>query len=226
MDATAERTERDIRKNILDNFYWDGRLNAKNIEVEVYGNRIVLLGSVPTAANRCHAEEDARSVAGVAGVDNRLEVKFTDDVIVPSDLELEQNIRNIIRWNSGIDTSKMKIAVNAGFATLEGTVCSYYQKFRAEELAADVIGVTRVDNRLVVVPSLRRPDEDIAERIITKLKQDLGMDADSLTVMVSNGVITLTGHVRDVIALSGVLNIVRNTHGIVDIQNYLTLRRP
>ena len=243
MVQTALPITEQVRKNVFDRFYWDARLlDFANIDVEVEpfsaekgtsrgrgmpdaGVKVTLKGSVRTAQSRGYAEDDVRSVPGVKSVDNRLAVKPSDNLVIPSDRDLELNVKNIIRWNSGIDSSRISVSVSGGFITLEGTVCSYYQKFRAQELAADVIGVTRIDNRLTVVPRDSRADEEIARNIIGTLKDVLGLDAGSLTVMVDKGTVTLTGTVPDEIAYAGAENAVRRTRWVVDLHNLMSIEK-
>jgi osmotically-inducible protein OsmY len=225
MVKTALQPVDEIRKNVYDQMYWDSRVDYSNINVEVSVSdvKVTLTGSVPNQAARRHAEAAALSAPGVRKVDNQLHIKYNDNIPVPSDLDVERKVRDIIRWNSGIDASRIGVAVNAGYVTLEGTVCTYYQKYRAEELAADVIGVMKIDNRVTVVPTESYYDEEIAKNIIGNLKNLLGADAGSLTVMAREGIVTLTGFVPDRLAFMAAENIVRHTRGVVDIHNHLVI---
>jgi osmotically-inducible protein OsmY len=223
---TTQRAQRDIKKNILDTFYWDSRVNANNIDVEIYGGKATLIGSVPTKEERGYAEEDALKVAGVQFVENNLTVRFTDDVHIPSDLEVESNIRDIIKWYSDIDLPRITITVNAGFALLAGSVTCHYQKFRAQELTEDVIGVFKVDNRLTVVPTGSPADTKTAEKIIGSLKDHLGSDTNSLTIMVRNGIVVLTGTVPDELAYKAVENIIENIPGAISLSNLMVINNP
>jgi osmotically-inducible protein OsmY len=224
MVKTALQPADQIRKTILDRFYWDSRVDDfSNVDIEVQNEKVTLVGSVPTHASRRFAEIDALSVPGVRTVNNQLHVKFNDNIKIPSDLEVESNIHSILKWNSSIDDSRMKVTVNAGYVILEGTVPSYYQKTRAQELAADVIGVAKLDNRLGVTPGCALADEEIATSAVDMIKKILGADADHLTVMVKKGIITLSGSVPDMIAYHAISNIARHHKGVVDVHNLLTV---
>jgi osmotically-inducible protein OsmY len=54
----------------------DPDLSAIKIDVDTKGGQVTLSGPAPTAAAKARAEEIAKSVKGVSGVDNRLEVKM------------------------------------------------------------------------------------------------------------------------------------------------------
>jgi osmotically-inducible protein OsmY len=217
---TALQPDDHIKKDVFDRLYWDARItDFSNIDVGVSGGKVILEGSVQTFQARRYAERDAMGVKGVKSVDNRLAIKYSGGLRVPSDLDVARNIENIIRWNSVIAPEKMRISVNGGFVTLEGIVHSYYQKFRAEELTSDVIGVTRIENRLAVVPLVSYWDEYIAERIVTSLSNRLGRDVSTLTVMVKEGAVTLTGTLPDRITGDAIENILRHMRGIVAYHN-------
>lgn len=225
MVQTALQPADQIRKNIFDRFYWDSRVDDyANIDVEIDSNgEVTLRGSVPGPASRHAAEQDAQLVPGVRMVHNQLRIKYNDNMKIPNDREVESNIRSILKWNSAIDDSKLQVTVNSGYTTLQGTVCSYYQKSRAQELAADVIGVMKIDNRIAVVPSSAHSDEEIANNLIEALKNIMGADADSLTVMVKEGIATLSGTVPDTISYYAVANISRHIRGIIDVHSLLSV---
>ena len=53
----------------------DPGLSAIKIDVDTQGGQVTLSGPAPDAASKARAEEIAKSVKGVNGVDNKLEVK-------------------------------------------------------------------------------------------------------------------------------------------------------
>jgi osmotically-inducible protein OsmY len=223
MEQSTTRSERDIRKDILDHLYWDSRFSAVNIDVEVLEGKVKLSGSVPTAEAVQFAEAVARAIPGVEAIENLLTVKMNDSIAIPSDVEVETNVRDSLRWHSDVDLSKVKVTVNAGFAILEGHVKSYYQKFRAHELASDVIGVMKVDNQLAIVTTGFEIDEEIAGKVVHALQERLGTDAGSLTAMVRNEIVTLTGTVPDEIAFAAAENAVRHIEGVADVHNLVVV---
>lgn len=213
-----------LKKNIFDRFYWDTRVESSNIDVEVSEGHVTLVGSVPTNTARRAAEADALSVPGVRSLKNQLKIKFSSHFKIPSDLEVESNIRDIIRWNSHIDSSKLTITVVRGYVTLEGIVSSYYQKHRIRDLTSDVIGVLEIDDRITVVPLSVPSDRELADNVIATLHNELGSDANSLTVMVRTGIVTLTGTMPDRLAFNAAENTIRHLRGVVDVHNHLAIR--
>ncbi len=66
------------------------------------------------------------------------------------DLELKQSVSNIIKWNSCIDETKIKVTVENGWVTLEGKADLEYKRTKAELLAKDIMGVTGVTNLITI----------------------------------------------------------------------------
>lgn len=85
-------------------------------------------------------------VAGAASASPALPQSAT---VKTSDLTLIEQIEARVHQDAALKKHDVKVTVDAGVATLTGTVENSDQKSRAAQLAR-VKGVTRVDNRLVV----------------------------------------------------------------------------
>ena len=84
----SSHADEEIRQVVIDEFYWDNRVEPADIRVDVHNLRVRLTGTVPTYAALGAAEQDARSVAGAENVENRLLVKQPAHALVPMDQEL------------------------------------------------------------------------------------------------------------------------------------------
>ncbi len=221
--VTGVQTDKETRLLVLDELYWDGRVDPANIQVEVHNGRVVLKGTVPTYAVLGAAEEDARAIAGVQNVENQLVVKQPAHELVPADQEIESNLMNTLRWHSQVDASDMSVAVEDGWVTLKGTVPAYWQKVKAQQVASALMGVNGVTNELAVVPLEKHEDRRIAEGIVAALERSAYVDADVVNVKVLNGVVTLTGNVPDHRAYDAAERAARYTPGVIDVINNLTI---
>jgi osmotically-inducible protein OsmY len=87
--------------------------------------------------------------------------------------------------------------VNGGIVTLSGTVASYPARTTAEKVALRVFGVNAVANDLTVhLPTaFERNDTDIAQAAVNALDWNTLLPKSSITPIVSNGWVTLTGKV-------------------------------
>jgi osmotically-inducible protein OsmY len=221
--AVQTRTDEEIKKAIVDELYWDDRIDAADVKTEVRDGRVFLSGTVPTYTARTAAEEDARAIAGGDAVDNDLSVKFPTHVEIPSDEELEANILSALRWYAEFDPSNIEAQADGGWITLRGTVRSYWQKIRAEDIVQPMTGVSGVTNELAVVPSGEFEDQRIAEEIESALERNVYIDPGQVEVKVDRGVVTLMGVVSDASGFRAARDAARYTRGVTDVDNRLAI---
>jgi osmotically-inducible protein OsmY len=221
--AVATRSAEEIRSDVMEQLAWDTRVDSSSIEVDVVDGTVILSGTVPTYPDRNQAQTDALQVPGVAGVDNRLIVSFPSAYVIPADAEISFNVTSSLSWSPSVDATRIHVAVDQGVVTLSGTVDSYWQKHRAEEITANTAGVTDVRNELTVAPTAPTVvDEDIRKEIVAALERNTNIDVSRVSVDVKDGVVTLTGAVPDYAAFRAVEDAARYTGGVLDVTNQLT----
>ncbi len=152
-----------LKKDIIDQLYWDSRVDASKVKVEIKEGEVFLEGSVPNYSAAEAAQEDTYSIPGVRIVNNNLTIAVPGLKESPTDEEIKSNIEDIFRSSSDLGSLIISIYVDRGVVTLSGTVEAFWQKLKAEELANGVLGVTDVINELMVVPT-----EDIKDIAIAK----------------------------------------------------------
>lgn len=115
-----------------------------------------------------------------------------------SNEDIKANVVDNLRWDSRVDATNVTVEVSDGTVTLKGNVPSFTALTAATNNAWNVVGVTDVDNQLIVeypsavtVPS----DADIKKNIESILAWDNDIDVTEIDVSVSNGVVTLEGNV-------------------------------
>lgn len=215
------RIQEDIKKDVVDELYWDSRVDASQVFVEVDAEGTVTLrGTVPTRTARFSAEADARMTPDVVTVEN--ELKVDRPKIVP-DQELMSNVTEMLGWASEVDSSQIAVTVRSGIVTLEGPVPSYWEKERAKELAANVTGVVEVIDELAVVPTESVRDQVVADYLIRALERQLHTDIDSVDVTVEEGEVTLSGTVPDWPSYRAAEETAGSTRGVLAVNNHLTI---
>jgi osmotically-inducible protein OsmY len=212
--------EQKLKIDILDALYWDNRINASNINVEVRDAEAKLSGTVSSYAARRIAEMNALTTPGIHSVKNYLTVKH-DISPVPSDFEIRSMIQKVYLWNTVIDQSKIQLEVDKGIVTLKGTVTTLWEKARAEDLVDDIIGVVGVINELAVVPSESYADELIAKQILNTLEKNVLIDVDSVNVKVEDGRVLLSGSVQSNFARERAGEIALVTGGVIFVENLI-----
>jgi osmotically-inducible protein OsmY len=142
-DANRDRA----RTQILSPEGLEGR-----ISLEVNEGIAVLEGEVPSLCHKRLVGVLAHRVPGCRDVVNRLGVVPEEE---DSDEQLERAVRLALSRNPGVEVRAVRIRVANAVVTLEGAVHSPHAADTAERDTRHVLGVRRVDNRLVVEPPVR-----------------------------------------------------------------------
>jgi len=216
--------DEEIKKNIVDLLYWDSRVDASNVKVEVEKGEVTLRGTVPTYTASEAALFDSWKPKGVVRVDNKIMVNSYDQKKPPSDSEIKNRIENMLSWNQSINNLDVTVSVASGTVFLDGYVDAYWKKLRAEQLASDVLGVLTVKNKLMIVPTKSVVDEAIAKDIKLAMQKTDGIDPSAIDIRVKDGKVTLSGNVKGARAYHAALECVVNTFGVVDMDNNLSIK--
>jgi osmotically-inducible protein OsmY len=124
-----------------------------NIDVEVDRNRVQLNGFVDSQAQIDRAGEIARSISGVASVQNNLQVsdggnRMTGEYI--DDKTLQARVKAALANDPVVHSMKVDVEVNRGEVSLGGFVDSAAARNTAVEITRRVEGVVKVYNNLTV----------------------------------------------------------------------------
>ncbi|WP_296809312.1 BON domain-containing protein [Thiocapsa sp.] len=145
---------------------WSKTTNSRTIHVDVGDERVLLTGVVRTWREKEVAHRTASRMAGVVGVDNRLDVdpdasRVDQGDPLPDksdpgvfDSWITTRITASLSFDRTIDHALIRVASRSGIATLKGQVPTSIQKREAGLIAADTAGVERVENELVVAPRM------------------------------------------------------------------------
>ncbi len=145
---------------------WSKTTDSRTIHVDVRDERVILTGVVGTPREKEMADRTASRMAGVVGVDNRLDVDPDASRGVQGDPSPDKSDPGIfdswtttrvtasLSFDSTIDDALIRVESRSGIATLRGQVPTSMQKREAGLIAADTAGVERVENALEVAPRM------------------------------------------------------------------------
>lgn len=213
--ATADEI---IKRLVVDELYWDERVDASKVKVVVRKGIVSLTGEVPTQADFYAAEADARMIDDVVSVENQIQVLHPR--LVP-DKELTTNVETVLIWSPEVDHSQITATARCGWITLTGSAPSCSQKHLAEELAESVTGVIGVTNELTVVSTSRVSDKIIAQEILKGIEHHRDLNPASIDVEVADGKVTLEGSVPHWLAYRTVEELALVTEGVLEVKNHL-----
>jgi len=210
-----------IKAAVEDALLYDPRVLSDDIDVTVNNGVVKLRGKVDYLGAKQLAAQDARNTVGVIRVENQLKVSRPAEELTSS--ELEQKIMDKYGRDPYLEEYALTVEVVAGVADIYGTVDSYFEKTRAENLASDVRGIYVVDNNLIVTkaydPYVYKPyvddyylydydwyayqpgvtstknDQEIKENIESEFFWSPFVDGGDITISVDDGKATLTGEV-------------------------------
>jgi osmotically-inducible protein OsmY len=212
-----------IKKDIVDQLYWDTSVDASDVIVEVRNGNVKLTGTVPSFAARRAAYTDATMIPGMNSVDNQLEVRHPKELPAITDEELKARAEQMLQWSAELDATDIHINVVNGMVTLEGSVDAYWKKTRTEDLLSMVAGIRDIANMLAVVPSHSPEDRLIAEDIISSLKRNVNINVSRISVEVNDGMVNLTDQVPNLVAYLSASDVAEYTAGVRDVINNLTI---
>jgi osmotically-inducible protein OsmY len=207
----------------VDHLYWDDRVDASNVTVEVKNGEVFLSGTVPTYFSLLSAFGDASEIKGVRAVNNLLEIKGSDSQTVPNDKKILAIVENRLFTNQDMDVSEIDVSVDKGNVTVTGTVDAYWKKVLVEEMIAQERGVVGVRNQLAVVPTEVYPDQDIAKAVVAALERSALVDPAKVTVKVQDGIVTMSGWASNWAARENAYRVAINTSGVVDVVNNVAI---
>jgi hyperosmotically inducible protein len=124
-----------------------------NIDVEVDRDRVQLNGFVDSRAQVDRAGEIARSISGVASVDNNLQVsdggkRMAGEYI--DDTTLQAQVKAALADDPAVQSLKVDVEVNRGEVSLGGFVDTAAERDAAVATVRRVDGVVTVFNNLTV----------------------------------------------------------------------------
>jgi osmotically-inducible protein OsmY len=125
----------------------DPQVVSGEIGVAVKEGIVTLSGLVPGYGEKDAAEEVAKRVPGVRAVANEIEVRM---FWKRTDPEIAREVVHTLDRSVERPSDAIKVTVEEGVVTLEGTVDSPSQRTLAESMVKDLKGVIGVNNLIKV----------------------------------------------------------------------------
>jgi osmotically-inducible protein OsmY len=143
-----------------------------------------------------------------------------------SDSEIEQDVKDELRWDPEIDATDIAVLVKKGVVTLTGFVKNYSDKYEAEAGAKRVAGVVGLANDIEVrLPSVdQRPDPEIAREAADAIRSQLPISSEHIKVIVKSGWVTLEGTVEWQYQRQTAETAVRRIRGVKGITNSIQVK--
>jgi osmotically-inducible protein OsmY len=134
------RADSDIKRDVEEELKWEPNVDATDIAVAVKNGVVTLTGFVRSYAHKLATERAAKSVTGVVGLANDLEVRLPG-VDERPDPEIACEVAAELKVWLPDSSQHIKPVVKNGWVTVEGEVEWNYQRDYAERAIRWIKGV-------------------------------------------------------------------------------------
>jgi osmotically-inducible protein OsmY len=140
-----------------------------------------------------------------------------------NDQLIEKQVKEELKFESGINHADIEVLVNNGLVTLTGYVSSHLEKVYAEHAASRVKGVSGVKDLLEIkVPqTFQRSDEQIKTAVERLIKWNCGIEDDRIHVTVKQGLVKLSGEVMWDYQKTRAKSLAEDVTGVVGVKNLI-----
>jgi osmotically-inducible protein OsmY len=145
LPSRYERTDAELAKAALNALRWNVFLPDENVKVKVEDGWITLEGKVEWKYQHDRAEQAVRTLKGVVGVVNLLEIEPRT-----SPQGIKEKIRKALERIVVEDAEHIQVTTEGGKVTLQGTVRTWMERDEAETAAWSAPGVSEVRNLIDV----------------------------------------------------------------------------
>ncbi len=148
---------------------------------------------------------------------------------VSTDVQIAAQVKTNLVDSDDVSANDVNVEVEKGVVQLSGFVATEDERIAAEKVAADIIGVKSVSNKLVVKATDRSMgtvmgDQMIETKVNAALMSDQGTDAGDIDVEVREGVVQLSGFVSSEVEKQRAGEIAKGVKGVKDVHNSLYLK--
>ena len=210
------KNDAQIQTDVQNQLKWEPEMNAAQIGVAVSNGIVTLSGIVDTYPKKLTAERIAKNVIGVKAVALDIQVGISP-VNRKSDTEIAEACVNALRWDSSVPDDKIKVRVENGTVSIDGTVEWGYQRLAAKNAIMKLTGVKGVNNMVVVK---QKPSSiDIKQRIRQSFITTAGHEADNIRLEVLGSKVVLRGSVKSHYEKEEAENTAWATPGVNEVEN-------
>lgn len=219
------KTDLELQKDVIEELKWESFINSSEIGVSVKDGVVTLSGSVDSYNKKRIAEQAAMRVLGVKAVAEDITVKLGSS-FTKTDAEIAQAALNALKWHSSIDEDRIKLKVDNGWVTIEGSVDWTFEKNAIRMAIENLTGVKGISNLVLISPKVNVNANEVKQKISAAFHRSATIDADNIIISNIGNKVILSGSVRSYAEKQDAERAVWNLPGIVSIENNLEVKVP
>ena len=194
MRATIEKTDTEIKTQVLSELKYEPSVKATDIGVLVKDGTVTLNGYASSYGEKGDAVRAAKRVTGVNGIADDIEVILHGSSL-RNDGDIAAAAANHINSTTSIPKGAVNVIVRDGNVVLEGVVEWWFQKNNAEKSVQYLTGIKMVTNRIKVISKLM--PVEVERDIKLAFERNALVDAKNIHVETSGNEVILRGNVRN-----------------------------
>jgi hyperosmotically inducible periplasmic protein len=177
-----------------------------DVKVQTIQGEVTLEGQVPSEQVKTVAGAIAQDTSSVKLVHNNLSLNPSTERNPDrehlgervADLEIQALVTDALSKNADLAEKHIATAVKNRAVTLNGTVQNIAQKYTADQIAWQIVGVQGLTDNLNVTDTQAEPesaDDKLARRVEFALYSTKAIPLKTVQIHADNGIVTLTGSV-------------------------------
>ena len=212
------KTNRELQDAVIDELRWEPRVDASEIGVSAKAGSVTLTGHASSYMQKLDAVRAAERVDGVTAVADELEVHLSGDP--RDDADVAKGIADALKWSSTVPTT-VHAEVTSGWVNLTGEVDWSYQRDDAFGIVQGVMGVMGVTNLVTLKPTAS--PVGVEDKIRDAFERNADLDADGISVTVSDGKVELNGQVHSLHEANIAESAAWSAPGVKSVERHLTV---
>ena len=214
------KSNEELQKDVMAAIKWEPLLHAAEIGVTAQNGIVTLTGTVNSYAKKMEAEAAAKNVAGVNILVEKITIEYSG-ASTHTDNDVAREIMAAFKWNWEVPSDVVKVSVENGWVTLEGTMEWNYQKEAAQKAVKHLAGVKGVTNLIEINSSIKDHVEKTA--IERAIQRNWSVSDQDINVSVSGNRVTLTGTVDSIFQKDKAAHLAWQAPGVWTVDNELVV---
>jgi osmotically-inducible protein OsmY len=210
------KSDLEIEKDVCAELDWVSALKKSEIGVSVSDGIATITGVIDSYHKKRIAKNTVLRIAGVRAVADDLLVRI-EDQNKRTDTQIAKAAINALNWQSEIHADKIKIFVEDGWVTLEGSAENLLQKKMAKSTLEKLQGVRGVSNLILV--KVAEEMKETKSAILASFQRNGVINSKNIMVQELGDRVVLSGIAHSFAEKNDAERIALNATGISQVDN-------